>query len=87
MSFNKNCEEIDNLLNKARKRYVIEITEKFMDELHRNNSVLKEEQQEFETLQQLSAEENNKFIQHLLKEGKKRCEVKLAKPIEINKEI
>ena len=87
MSFNQNLEEIESLLEKARKRYVKETTEKFMEELLNNTYVLSEdEQREIESSHELTDEENNAFVQHLLEEGKRRCEVKLAKPIQLKED-
>lgn len=88
MSFNKNLEEIESLLEKARKRYVKETTEKFMEELLNNNTYVlsEDEQQEIESSRDLTDEENNAFVQYLLEEGKSRNEVRLAKPIEIKEQ-
>ena len=86
MSFNKDLDEIENLLEKARKRYVVETTENLMEEIKKNNQTLREGKKEVEDLQELTDEENNAFVQHLLQEGKRRNEVKLAKPIIIKQE-
>lgn len=88
MSFNKNLEEIEKLLEKARKRKLLQDIEMQKQEIGKGTDILSNQKQvNIEKSTDMTDEENNRFVQHLLEEGKVRCQVKLAKPIEINKEV
>ena len=79
-----NLEKVDKLINKLRNKYVKETTQ-LLQELENNRKTLIESEKE--TSQELTDEENNAFVQHLLEEGKRRNEVKLAKPIKIESDL
>lgn len=84
---NSDINEIENLINKTRKRYIKETLESLSEEIEKNRCILTEqEQQEIDSVHKLTDEENNALIQHLLEEGKKRNIVKLAKPIQVENE-
>jgi len=86
MSFDKNHKGKECLLKKVRDKHIAEQSVVDIEEITKNTYVLSSREQEnIEKSTYLTAEENNRFVQHLLEEGKIRCKVKLAKPIEINK--
>ena len=79
-----NLGEVDKLINKLRNKYVKETTQ-LLQELENNRKTLIESEKE--TSQELTDEENNAYVKYLLEEGKRRNEVKLAKPIKIESDL
>ena len=80
-----NLGEVDKLINKLRNKYVKETTEQLLQELQNNRKTLIESEKE--TSQELTDEENNAYVKYLLEEGKRRNEVKLAKPIKVESDL